>query len=137
MELCHTWTKRFPLVRGTILIIDGLFKRFSSKTSKVHVQTCTPSSKHLSIRNSMSVDSQWRRRLETKHHSKANIAGDSKAFERWAKHWQSCATRAFEHVQEWSKKISGDSKKFRSKMQTTFEMRWQIMIDFEYLKIMI
>ena len=137
MELCHTRTKRFSLGRRSIFIIDGLFEWFPSKTSKVYVQTCTPSSKHLSIWNSMSVDSQWWRRLETKHYSQADIVGDSKTFERWAEYWQPCTTRAFEHVQEWSKKIFGDSTKFRSKMQTTFEMKWQIMIDFEYLKIMI
>ena len=116
MELCNSRAKRFSMVGRSVLIVDGLFKWFSCKTTKVHVQTCSSPPEHLSFWNCMFVNLEWWRRLETKHYSKANIVGNSETFERWTKHWQPCSAVTIEHVQKRSKKIFGDSEKFCCEM---------------------
>lgn len=100
VELHHSWTKRFTMGRRPILIDNGLFKWFPSKTTKMYVQASTSAPKHLSIRDSMFVDIERRVRLETQHYSEANPIRNPEAFEGWAEHRQPRPTVTLKHVQE-------------------------------------
>ena len=125
MELYYPWSQRLTLVRRTIQFDDGLHQRLPSSASQMHVQARTSTPKHLPIGHSMPLDLEWWRRLEAKHHSEADLVGNSEALERRTKHRKSGAARTPEHVQKWQEEIPRNCESICCQMQSSSQMRKQ------------
>ena len=75
----------------------------------------------------MSLDFEWRGRLETTYHCQADFAWNSETFERWTKHLESRSAVASYSLQKQSRRIYKKSEGFHSKLQKE-GMRGQAMI---------
>lgn len=78
----------------------------------MRIQASVTPPEHLPIGNSLFINPERVRRLETKYHSEADLAGCSEAFKRRAEHWESGAAVALNFVQIKQGGVPEKSEKF-------------------------
>jgi hypothetical protein len=78
----------------------------------MRIQASVTPPEHLPIGNSLFINPERVRRLETKYHSEADLAGCSEAFKRRAEHLESGAAVALNFVQIKQGGVPEKSEKF-------------------------